>query len=146
MAKSAHSTLPSVVPIPIPEDELEELIDKAKDWALMHGACMRSKVNFNRDVLQFAPFILFPSPFPRQEFNKAVEIQPILNELMHKVAYNSEFLRTSLKETITVDNFTAQLFKIFEIIQEEGAAQVCCHFLLLVILALNKLTYIFILI
>lgn len=121
---SQKSYLPSVVPVPLPKKELEELIDKSKDWALMHGACMRSKTNFNKDVLQFAPFILFPSAFPRQEFNKAVDIQPILNELMHKVAHNADFLKVSLKETIQVDNFTAELFRIFEIIQEEGVTQV----------------------
>lgn len=29
--------------------------------------------------------MLLPSPFPRAEFHKAVELQTILNELMHKV-------------------------------------------------------------
>lgn len=125
MALFENSYLPSVIPVPLPKEELEELIDKSKDWALMHGACMRSKTKFNPDVLQFAPFILFPSAFPRQEFNKAVDIQPILNELMHKVAHNAEFLRTYLKETIQVDEFTAKLFKIFEIVQKEGITQVC---------------------
>ena len=46
---------------------------------------MRQKDKFDRDALHFAPFVLFPTPFPRDEFNKAVELQPILNELMHKV-------------------------------------------------------------
>ena len=49
------------------------------------GICMRQKDKFDRDALHFAPFVLFPTPFPRDEFNKAVELQPILNELMHKV-------------------------------------------------------------
>ena len=51
----------------------------------MSGICMRQKDKFDRDALHFAPFVLFPTPFPRDEFNKAVELQPILNELMHKV-------------------------------------------------------------
>ena len=51
----------------------------------MLGICMRQKDKFDRDALHFAPFVLFPTPFPRDEFNKAVELQPILNELMHKV-------------------------------------------------------------
>lgn len=122
---SEKSRLPEVFPLSaMPEDELKELIEKAKDWALMHGACMRSKANFNKDVLQFAPFILTPSPFPRREFKKAIEIQIILNELMHKVAHNNEFLRSSLKSTIQADDFTANLFKIFETVEREGVAQV----------------------
>jgi len=62
------------------------------------GACMRSKNNFNPDILQFAPFVLLPSTFPRKEFERAVAIQPILNELMHKVAHDYDFLLSSLKK------------------------------------------------
>jgi glutathione synthase len=58
---------------------------------------MRSKLNFSKDSLQFAPFILLPSTFPREEFNKATEIQIILNELIHKIAHDYEFLSSSLK-------------------------------------------------
>lgn len=73
---------------------------------------------------QFAPFILLPSSFPRKEFIKAVELQTTLNELMHKVAHDFEFLRTTLKSTIQVDDFTARLFKIFEEVEKEGISQV----------------------
>ena len=46
---------------------------------------MRRKDQFDRDALHFAPFVLFPSSFPRNEFNKALRLQTVLNELMHKV-------------------------------------------------------------
>jgi len=108
------------IPIPLPEDQLEELVDKAKDYALMHGICMRQKDKFDRDALHFAPFVLFPTPFPRTEFEKAVALQPILNELMHKVAHDHEFLKESLKHTIMVDEFTGRLWKIYETIMNEG--------------------------
>ena len=55
------------------------------------GICMRRKDAFDTDALHFAPFVLFPSPFPRKEFNKAIEIQTILNELMHKVSNSQNF-------------------------------------------------------
>jgi Eukaryotic glutathione synthase, ATP binding domain. len=58
---------------------------------------MRSKANFSKDYLQFAPFVLLPSTFPRKEFDKAVKIQIILNEVVHKVAHDYEFLSSSLK-------------------------------------------------
>ncbi|KAF2890766.1 hypothetical protein ILUMI_15407, partial [Ignelater luminosus] len=122
MAKQSRR-FESIVPIPLPEIQLKEIIEKAKDWALMHGIAMRSKAKFSPDVLQFAPFILFPSAFPRREFQKAVEIQPILNELMHHVAHNPEFLKSSLKETVQVDEFTGNLFKIYETVLEEGITQ-----------------------
>ncbi|XP_059485491.1 glutathione synthetase-like isoform X2 [Neocloeon triangulifer] len=109
--------------LPIDQKLLEEVVEKAKDWALMHGACMRSKTNLNTDILQFAPFVLLPSTFPRKEFEKAVAIQPILNELMHKVAHDYDFLSSSLKSTITVDQFTKKLFEIYETVRSEGIAQ-----------------------
>ena len=46
---------------------------------------MRQKNNFDRDALHFAPFVLLPTPFPRDEYEKSIKLQPILNELMHKV-------------------------------------------------------------
>jgi hypothetical protein len=39
------------------------------------GICMRRKEAFDRDALHFAPFLLFPSPFPKEEFEKAVQLQ-----------------------------------------------------------------------
>jgi len=34
--------------------------------------------------LQFAPFVLVPSSFPRKEFEKAVALQPIINRNVMK--------------------------------------------------------------
>ncbi|KAL6426086.1 hypothetical protein ACFW04_008984 [Cataglyphis niger] len=111
------------ISLDLSKNELEDLIEKAKDWALMNGMCLRSKINFNRDVLQFAPFVLFPSPFPREEFQNACDIQITLNILIHRVAHDYDFLKETLEETIKVDDFTRNLFDIYETIHKEGAAQ-----------------------
>lgn len=111
------------------------------------GAAMRSKTNYCPDSVNFAPFTLLPSSFPRKEFEKAKNIQLILNELIHNVAHDYEFLRSVLKQwvfrtscvscvyrtvkliswfysTIEVDSFTKNLFDIYEIVHKEGFAQV----------------------
>lgn len=44
--------LDSCIPFPIGEKTLTEVVTKAKDWALMHGAAMRSKACFSEDSLQ----------------------------------------------------------------------------------------------
>lgn len=44
--------LPSCIALPLDEKELLKIISKSKDYALMHGICMRSKANFNPDTLQ----------------------------------------------------------------------------------------------
>ena len=57
---------------------------------------MRRKEQFDRDALHFAPFMLFPSPFPGDEFEKAVNLQVVVNELMHKVSKSYQDAKTSL--------------------------------------------------
>ncbi|KAG5681013.1 hypothetical protein PVAND_010480 [Polypedilum vanderplanki] len=121
---SYQKVLPSAIDLPLNQKELGEIISKAKDWALMHGVCMRSKTNFSADALQFAPFVLTPSLYPRKEFEKAVNLQTVLNELMHKVAHDTDFLRETLASTIQVDEFTANLFKIYETVLNEGFTQI----------------------
>jgi len=74
--------------------------------------------------LQFAPFVLVPSSFPRKEFEKAVALQPIINRLMHNVAHDEEFITTTLAETIKVDEFTANLFNIYRKVLAHGFTQV----------------------
>ncbi|XP_049825691.1 glutathione synthetase-like isoform X1 [Aethina tumida] len=118
-----QSYLPEVVPLPLPDDVLTDIVEKSKDWCLMHGAAMRPKSNYSEDSITFAPFTLLPSPFPRREFAKAVRIQTILNELVHRCANDRAFLTECLHDAIQVDEFTGGLFKIYETVQTEGVAQ-----------------------
>ncbi|KAJ8710621.1 hypothetical protein PYW08_009136 [Mythimna loreyi] len=113
----------SCIPLPIEQKNLVNVIEKARDWALMHGVAMRDKKHFNKDVIQVAPFVLLPSPFPRTEFEKAVELQPVLNELMHKVAHNDEFLELTLQNALQVDEFTKSLYDIWVKVRNEGITQ-----------------------
>lgn len=81
--------------------------------------------------VQFAPFLLTPSSFPRKEFHKAVELQTIINRLMHNVAHDEEFLTTTLAETVKVDDFTGNLFKIYKKVLANGFGQVGTFIILL---------------
>uniref|UniRef100_T1P883 Glutathione synthetase n=1 Tax=Musca domestica TaxID=7370 RepID=T1P883_MUSDO len=117
------TTLEECIALPLKEPELLEVTEKAKDWAIMHGAAMRSKTNFSPDSLNFAPFLLTPSSFPRKEFEKAVALQTIINRLMHNVAHDEEFLTTTLAETIKVDEFTANLFNVYKKVLASGFGQ-----------------------
>lgn len=46
------SELKPCIPLPLDESVLNDVVEKAKDWALMHGAAMRSKAEFSPDALQ----------------------------------------------------------------------------------------------
>lgn len=129
---------------------LNDVIRKAKDWALLHGITARSKTNFSADsvqviyifafvvwlqverhsilsivTFQILPFILLPTRVPRREYEKAIHLQPIFNELMNSVAHDTEFLRETLANTIKADEFTRNLFNIYErVLAENGSVQV----------------------
>ncbi|XP_068158808.1 glutathione synthetase-like isoform X1 [Drosophila tropicalis] len=122
-SEASTPVLRGCIKLPLEEDELLEITAKAKDYALMHGAAMRSKTDFSPDTLNFAPFLLVPSSFPRKEFEKAVALQPIINRLMHNVAHDEEFITTTLAETIKVDEFTANLFNIYRKVLAHGFTQ-----------------------
>ena len=98
-----HSIANDTLPLDLDEKRLKDLIERAKDFCLMHGEgcesyykrnndkkpflgiCMRRKTHYDRDALHFAPFVLFPSPFPEKNFDRIVNIQLVVNELFHKV-------------------------------------------------------------
>ncbi|XP_050673118.1 glutathione synthetase-like isoform X4 [Leptidea sinapis] len=121
----SQARLTSCLPLPLDNKVLVNVIEKAKDWALMHGVGMRDKKHFTKDAIQIAPFVLLPSPFPRTEFAKAIELQPILNELMHKVAHDEEFLESTLQNALQVDEFTAKLYDVWVKVRSEGITQLC---------------------
>lgn len=58
---------------------------------------MRSKKRFNRDQVQILSFTLLPSSFPRKNFETVKNIQTLMSELIHKIAYDKEFITNSLK-------------------------------------------------
>ncbi|XP_015126717.1 glutathione synthetase [Diachasma alloeum] len=115
--------LSSCVDVPLTGDTLDEIVDKAKDFALINGVCMHWKQNFDRNRVQIAKFTLLPTTFPTNEFSKAQDIQFIVNKLIHKVAYDHEFLVEALKSTIETDELTSELFKIYKAVYDEGLAQ-----------------------
>ena len=114
----------SAVELPLEAKQLNDLVEKAKDFLLMNGICMRQKSAYDRDALHLAPFLLFPSAFPEKEFRLGVDLQPVLNELMHRVAHDHDFLAETLKKTIEVDDFTNRLYQIYETVRQEGFRQV----------------------
>jgi len=120
----SRKQLEPCIPLDMKPEKLNDLAEKAKEFALLHGIGLRQKDNLDNDAMTFAPFLLFPTPFPANEFKKAIELQPVLNELMHKVAHDDGFLRKALEQTIKVDDFTRKLFEIYdEVISTGGPAQ-----------------------
>lgn len=114
-------TLPTCVPIPIPTEKLSQTVENAKDLACVSGFLMRTvEKPASSDVIRPAPFMLLPTAIPRILFQKAVDIQPYINELYFKVANDHDFLHKTLERTIAVDEFTARQWEILETARKQG--------------------------
>ncbi|XP_009074991.1 PREDICTED: glutathione synthetase, partial [Acanthisitta chloris] len=87
-------------------------------------------------VVNYAPFTLLPSAVPRALFEQAYAVQEDFNLLVDAISQNKEFLERTLASTIKVDDFTAQLFRIYMQVLEEGLAQS-------VFLGINRSDYMF---
>ncbi|KAK2722335.1 hypothetical protein QYM36_002763 [Artemia franciscana] len=98
----------------------DTVFDKARMWALINGITCKGPTSTS---LRHAPFLLFPSIFPANSFNKALQIQSTIGEVIHKVSRDSEFLLEVLKSTIEVDDFTRKLYEVYKIVLNEGVAQ-----------------------
>ena len=84
-------------PPKLSQQELHTLREAAIDYALANGLVVRpttdKQIHFaNNAAVTHAPFSLFPTPFPRREFEKAQKLQTIWNELIHRLSQDDAFL------------------------------------------------------
>lgn len=106
------------------------LLTSLTDWSLSHGLAVRPppafiKENPNNALATHAPVTCFPSVFPREAFVKAREIQMAYNELYAGIASErrEEWLGEIIEEIASVDEFIAQLWKVYKEVKAEGFVQ-----------------------
>ncbi|XP_069100017.1 glutathione synthetase isoform X2 [Pleurodeles waltl] len=116
---------------------INEIVPVAIDAALLQGVLMRTKEQPNlSEVVNYAPFSLLPSPVPKSLFDQAKAVQQDFNLLLDLISQDSDFLEEVLASTVKVDDFIAQLFKIYKQVIKEGIAQS-------VFLGINRADYMF---
>ncbi|XP_022084070.1 glutathione synthetase-like isoform X2 [Acanthaster planci] len=102
-------------------DTLDYLTDCSKHYALMHGILKRAVGSLDSsEIVTYVPHTLFPSPLPHGLYEVANQMQDSINILMLRVATDKEFLMTSLKSTIAVDDFTSRLMDLYQQVESEG--------------------------
>ncbi|KAL3078564.1 hypothetical protein niasHT_034039 [Heterodera trifolii] len=69
------------------------------------------------------PIALFPSPFPRELYDHAVNVQQAMNELYFRVASDHDFLMDAFKDVIKGDPFMARFVQIAKMVHDEGIHQ-----------------------
>ncbi|XP_029470116.1 glutathione synthetase [Rhinatrema bivittatum] len=116
---------------------IEDVAAIAVDTALLQGVLMRTKEEPNTsEVVNYAPFSLLPSVVPRSLFEEAKAVQQDFNLLVDSVSQDFQFLKETLASTVKVDEFVAQLFKIYKQVLDEGMVQS-------VFLGINRSDYMF---
>lgn len=101
----ATSSIWETYPPEITEDQLEDLVQRVKDWTIFNGLTVRpnpafisSQVNPGNVVATNAPVTLFPSPFPKHCFEQAQSLQKAYNALYANIASDEEWLGGIMKE------------------------------------------------
>ncbi|KAF7724278.1 hypothetical protein EC973_001179 [Apophysomyces ossiformis] len=115
-------------PPSISSRELDDLRAVAIDWALAHGLVVRptadKQIHFaNASAVNHAPFTLYPSPFPRTEFEKAKGLQQSWNALIHKMSQDDDLIAEAMETLSKVDDFMDKLYDIYLKVKKEGLAQ-----------------------
>ncbi|XP_060564458.1 glutathione synthetase-like [Ruditapes philippinarum] len=101
--------------VTISKETADQIIEKAKQWALLHGVQMKPQHDHHSTChCEYAPITLFPSPLPVPVLQEAKSLQKHYNLLMHRVANDPEFLCQCLKNVIKVDEFTKMLYDIYK--------------------------------
>lgn len=87
------------------EDQLAYLVQKVKDWTIFNGLTVRpnpalvgEETNPNHVLATNAPVTLYPSPFPKRQFELAQQLQTTYNELYAAIASDETWLSEIMKE------------------------------------------------
>ena len=91
---------------PIAAENAQGLAYNAIDCALAKGLVVRAPPSVSNDpnvpVVTHAPFALFPSPFPANVYEEAIQLQPIFNKLVDACARDHEFVTKAMERYMGV--------------------------------------------
>lgn len=77
-----------------------------------------------------APFTLFPTPFPKHLFDRAMKLQRIYNALYSQIACEVDMIDRVLGDEVgigRVDNFTGRLWRGWKNLRDQGSIQQVTH-------------------
>jgi len=105
-------------PVNLTDKEISNISVYAQDYASTHGILMRN--NQNKKLTNHAPFMLFPSPFPKYLYDEAMKVQTDFQLLVHLASLDHDFIEESLKSVIIHDAFTKKQYDIYNKVRQEN--------------------------
>ncbi|CEO96281.1 Glutathione synthetase [Plasmodiophora brassicae] len=91
----------------VPDENLGEWLSETAAYASVLGLQMKG---------QRAPATLFPVPLPASEFQRGRDLAPLFNILCHRIEHHPTFLKDTLKNVVKMDEFTAKLVEVYDIV------------------------------
>ncbi|KAI0780868.1 glutathione synthase [Trametes elegans] len=122
------NTLPQWPP-EVTDEQRDTLTLLAATYALTHGLVYLPPADVQPPVPTsaiHAPLALFPSPFPRAQFELAQRLQKTYNTLYARVALDEDFLDRVMGAEQGVgraDKFTGELWRIWKRLRDQGINQ-----------------------
>ncbi|KAH6675556.1 glutathione synthetase [Halenospora varia] len=112
-------------PPSLSDDQLESLFNDSKDWQILHGSVLKliNSYDDNNALAATVGTTLFPSIFPQQQFNEALQLQETYNKLYVAVSEDEEWLFENLQTLIEADDFTRTLWNIHQEAKKDGYPQ-----------------------
>jgi len=82
------------------QTRLNKIVQNAIHWCLVSGFIVVPKGLTSSDLMTVThlPFTLYPTPFKRKTYQKVVDLQPEINELMYKIANSKMYMEKNFKE------------------------------------------------
>ena len=100
--------------------EKGQIVKEAADWAVAHGLLMAHKSQDGQ--FEHAPLSLEATPFPQQQYIRAVQLAPVFNNLVEAIAQDPEWLQATLGAVVAHDKFTGQLLNILNEVTTQGTS------------------------
>lgn len=113
-------------------EQLDHLTLLATSWALSHSLIYLPPVTLEKppppvpESVVHAPISLFPTPIPRQLFEKALALQRAYNILYARVTLDTAFLDEIMGSggVSDVDDFSSALWTAWKQLRDEGVPPV----------------------
>ena len=96
------------------EEQIFALLSQIQDWQINHGSLLKlAESQTENSVLSYPVGVsVFPTVFPRLQFYRAMDLQPIYNELYAAIAMDEDWLYNVTKDLVSVEPLAGALWEI----------------------------------
>ncbi|KAJ5600958.1 hypothetical protein N7450_002025 [Penicillium hetheringtonii] len=110
-------------PPDLSEERLFSLVSQIKDWQINHGSLLKRVQSETENSVLSHPVGCFPSTFPRDRFQQALEVQQIFNKLYCSIAEDEDWIYNAIQDLIPVEPLAKALWGIHEAARDAGYVQ-----------------------